>query len=103
MTMCLSVCVCVCVQGYYFTGDGCRRDEDGYFWITGQASYNLSVRIIMQLSNDHCLSWIVAYESHKYVKELMSAEQEPVLVIRCSRVTCNSYGMLHVDCNLLLH
>jgi len=23
--------------GYYFTGDGCRRDEDGYYWITGRA------------------------------------------------------------------
>jgi hypothetical protein len=23
------------LQGYYFTGDGCRRDEDGYIWITG--------------------------------------------------------------------
>jgi acetyl-CoA synthetase len=23
-------------KGYYFTGDGCRRDEDGYFWITGR-------------------------------------------------------------------
>ena len=23
-------------QGYYFTGDGCRRDEDGYYWITGR-------------------------------------------------------------------
>src|SRR5271168_1708827 len=22
--------------GKYFTGDGCRRDEDGYYWITGQ-------------------------------------------------------------------
>ena len=22
--------------GLYFTGDGCRRDEDGYFWITGR-------------------------------------------------------------------
>jgi acetyl-CoA synthetase len=21
--------------GYYFTGDGCRRDADGYYWITG--------------------------------------------------------------------
>jgi len=21
--------------GYYFTGDGCRRDNDGYYWITG--------------------------------------------------------------------
>ncbi len=23
-------------NGYYFTGDGCRRDEDGYYWITGR-------------------------------------------------------------------
>jgi acetyl-CoA synthetase len=23
-------------RGFYFTGDGCRRDEDGYFWITGR-------------------------------------------------------------------
>ncbi|MCC7012400.1 MAG: acetate--CoA ligase [Planctomycetes bacterium] len=22
--------------GYYFTGDGCTRDEDGYYWITGR-------------------------------------------------------------------
>ncbi|RYD61494.1 MAG: acetyl-coenzyme A synthetase, partial [Sphingomonadales bacterium] len=22
--------------GRYFTGDGCRRDEDGYYWITGR-------------------------------------------------------------------
>ncbi|WP_349616288.1 acetate--CoA ligase [Azotobacter salinestris] len=23
-------------RGYYFTGDGARRDEDGYYWITGR-------------------------------------------------------------------
>jgi acetyl-CoA synthetase len=23
-------------EGYYFTGDGARRDEDGYYWITGR-------------------------------------------------------------------
>jgi len=23
-------------DGYFFTGDGCRRDEDGYYWITGR-------------------------------------------------------------------
>merc|ERR1712048_1443457 len=22
--------------GYYFTGDGCRRDADGHYWITGR-------------------------------------------------------------------
>jgi len=24
------------VNGMYFTGDGCRRDKDGYYWITGR-------------------------------------------------------------------
>ena len=23
-------------DGKYFTGDGCRRDDDGYYWITGR-------------------------------------------------------------------
>jgi len=23
-------------KGYYFSGDGCRRDADGYYWITGR-------------------------------------------------------------------
>merc|ERR1711871_504828 len=23
-------------KGYYFTGDGCRRDKDGYYWLTGR-------------------------------------------------------------------
>ena len=23
-------------EGKYFTGDGCRRDDDGYYWITGR-------------------------------------------------------------------
>ena len=23
-------------KGYYFTGDGCKRDSDGYYWITGR-------------------------------------------------------------------
>lgn len=27
----------------YFTGDGCRRDEDGYFWITGRIDDVLNV------------------------------------------------------------
>ena len=30
-------------QGYYFTGDGCRRDEDGYYWITGRVDDVLNV------------------------------------------------------------
>lgn len=30
-------------QGYYFTEDGCRRDEDGYYWITGRVDDVLNV------------------------------------------------------------
>lgn len=29
--------------GYYFTGDGCRRDEDGFYWITGRVDDVLNV------------------------------------------------------------
>ncbi|HKA25570.1 MAG TPA: acetate--CoA ligase [Candidatus Eisenbacteria bacterium] len=29
--------------GYYFTGDGCRRDEEGYYWITGRIDDVLNV------------------------------------------------------------
>ena len=29
--------------GLYFTGDGCRRDEDGYYWITGRVDDVLNV------------------------------------------------------------
>ena len=25
-------------KGYYFTGDGCRRDKDGYYWLTGEST-----------------------------------------------------------------
>ncbi len=31
------------VKGSYFTGDGCRRDEDGYFWIVGRIDDVLNV------------------------------------------------------------
>lgn len=30
-------------QGKYFTGDGCRRDADGYYWITGRVDDVLNV------------------------------------------------------------
>jgi acetyl-CoA synthetase len=30
-------------KGYYFTGDGCTRDEDGYYWITGRIDDVLNV------------------------------------------------------------
>lgn len=30
-------------KGLYFTGDGCRRDEDGYYWVTGRIDDVLNV------------------------------------------------------------
>jgi len=30
-------------EGYYFTGDGCRRDEDSYYWITGRVDDVINV------------------------------------------------------------
>src|SRR4030095_12942017 len=29
--------------GKYFTGDGCRRDQDGYYWITGRVDGVINV------------------------------------------------------------
>ena len=31
------------IPGKYFTGDGCRRDEDGYYWITGRVDDVINV------------------------------------------------------------
>ena len=30
-------------EGMYFTGDGCKRDEDGYYWITGRVDDVLNI------------------------------------------------------------
>ena len=30
-------------DGYYFTGDGCKRDDDGYYWITGRVDDVINV------------------------------------------------------------
>ena len=30
-------------DGFYFTGDGCKRDEDGYYWITGRVDDVINV------------------------------------------------------------
>ncbi|MCK0167477.1 acetate--CoA ligase [Jannaschia sp. S6380] len=30
-------------ENYYFTGDGCRRDADGYYWITGRVDDVINV------------------------------------------------------------
>jgi len=30
-------------KGYYFSGDGCKRDKDGYYWITGRVDDVINV------------------------------------------------------------
>ncbi|GAQ78587.1 AMP-dependent synthetase and ligase family protein [Klebsormidium nitens] len=30
-------------KGFYFSGDGCRRDEDGYYWLTGRVDDVINV------------------------------------------------------------
>ncbi len=30
-------------KGYYFTGDGCKRDDDGYYWISGRVDDVINV------------------------------------------------------------
>ena len=49
-------------RGYYFTGDGCRRDEDGYYWITGRIDDVLNVSG-HRLGTAEVESALVAHES----------------------------------------
>lgn len=59
-------------DGYYFTGDGCRRDEDGYYWITGRvddvinvSGHRIGTAEVESALNMHhlcCESAVVGYE-----------------------------------------
>jgi acetyl-CoA synthetase len=49
-------------KGLYFTGDGCRRDEDGYYWITGRIDDVLNVAG-HRLGTAEVESALVAHES----------------------------------------
>uniref|UniRef100_A0A8C1VPM7 Acetyl-coenzyme A synthetase n=1 Tax=Cyprinus carpio TaxID=7962 RepID=A0A8C1VPM7_CYPCA len=48
--------------GYYVTGDGCRRDKDGYYWITGRIDDMLNVSGHL-LSTAEVESALVEHES----------------------------------------
>jgi len=48
--------------GYYFTGDGCKRDKDGYYWITGRVDDVINVSG-HRLGTAEIESALVAYES----------------------------------------
>jgi acetyl-CoA synthetase len=47
--------------GYYFTGDGCRRDEDDYYWITGRIDDVINVSG-HRLGTAEVVSALVAHE-----------------------------------------
>ncbi len=49
-------------RGLYFTGDGCRRDEHGYYWITGRIDDVLNVSG-HRLGTAEVESALVAHES----------------------------------------
>jgi acetyl-CoA synthetase len=49
-------------HGLYFTGDGCRRDEDGYYWITGRVDDVINVSG-HRLGTAEIESALVAHES----------------------------------------
>ena len=49
-------------RGYYFTGDGARRDEDGYYWITGRIDDVINVSG-HRLGTAEVESALVAHES----------------------------------------
>ncbi len=52
-------------DGKYFTGDGCKRDEDGYYWITGR----VDDIIIVSGHNLGTAEIESAFVSHKNVSE----------------------------------
>ncbi|GBG81530.1 hypothetical protein CBR_g32518 [Chara braunii] len=33
-------------EGYYFTGDGCKRDQDGFYWLTGRVDDVINAAVV---------------------------------------------------------
>ncbi|KAE8709021.1 Acetyl-coenzyme A synthetase [Hibiscus syriacus] len=73
--------------GYYFTGDGCRRDKDGYHWLTGRVDdvINVSGHRIgtaevesALVSHPHCAEAAVVGVEHKVKGQSIYAFVTPV-------------------------
>ncbi|MEW9856221.1 acetate--CoA ligase [Novosphingobium sp. M1R2S20] len=60
-------------RGYYFSGDGCRRDADGYYWITGR------------------IDDVINVSGHR----MGTAEIESALVAHCKVAEAAVVGMPH--------
>ena len=72
--------------GMYFTGDGCRRDEDGYYWITGRVDDVINVSG-HRLGTAEVESALVAHEKGRRGRRcrLSSRHQGPGHLRLCHR------------------
>ncbi|KAI4824741.1 hypothetical protein KUCAC02_013236 [Chaenocephalus aceratus] len=80
--------------GYYVTGDGCRRDEDGYYWITGRIDDMLNV-------SGHLLSTAEvesALVEHEAVAEA-AVVGRPHPTRSWGEDRCHRYTRLHPECS----
>ena len=95
--------------GYYFTGDGARRDEDGYYWITGRIDDVLNVAG-HRLGTAEVESALVLHESvaeaavvgiehnvkgeaiHAFVIPMNGVSPSPELETRLKQLVCTEIG-----------
>ena len=72
-------------KGKYFTGDGCRRDADGYYWITGRVDDVINV-------SGHRIGTAEIYAQVEQIPEVLEAiaigqdfdnDVRVVLFVRC--------------------
>src|SRR3546814_8677384 len=57
--------------GMYFSGDGCRRDADGYYWITGRVDDVINVSG-HRIGTAEVESALVLHRSEEQTSELKS-------------------------------
>lgn len=58
-------------SGYYFTGDGCRRDKDGYYWLIGQCPHLLT---LLSFQPHRAMPHATAAMLYSYLQALWESE-----------------------------
>ena len=82
------------VKGYYWTGDGVRRDSDGYYWVTGRSEDAINV-------SAHLLSTVeieTAVVEHRAVAEAAAVSVKHTIkgdVLHVFVVLNNDYESTH--------
>ena len=85
------------VQGYYFTGDGCRRDAEGRYWITGRVDDVINVsghRIGTAVRPAAWFAWEIGF-AVAYLKLLACSSTCPSNVVAmfvADTCTCIAFG-----------